>query len=122
MCHPLWLNDAVFRPRAVGKEERHPQIQHLDPRKHLPRIPSTDPKSEESKAHCKMIIFPFSQLGKRIDKITMIVDLEGFGMKELFQPGMDLILRVMAFEEANYPETLKVCYVINCKAHSCFPF
>lgn len=43
----------------------------------------------------------------------MIVDLEGFGMKELLQPGMDLILKVMAFEEANYPETLKVCFVIN---------
>ena len=63
-----------------------------------------------------MLICAFDvQIGKRINKITMITDLEGFGMKELLQPGMDLILKVMAFEEANYPETLKICFVINCR-------
>ena len=55
------------------------------------------------------------QLGQRIDKGILIEDMEGFTMKKLLMPGMDVLLTAMAMVEGNYPESLKQAYIINGK-------
>ncbi|KAK2177997.1 hypothetical protein NP493_568g01012 [Ridgeia piscesae] len=53
------------------------------------------------------------KLGRRVDKVTLVMDMEHFSMRNLLMPGMDVLLQIMAQTEANYPETLKVAFVIN---------
>lgn len=53
------------------------------------------------------------KFGHLIDKVTLVIDLENFSMKHLLMPGMDVLLQMMGQTEANYPETLKTCYVVN---------
>lgn len=53
------------------------------------------------------------KLGRRIDKVVLLEDLEGFTLKQLFMPGMDIMFKFMAMTEANYPETMKYAFVFN---------
>lgn len=62
---------------------------------------------------CKRLQELEKKTGKHIGKVIIIDDFEGFTMKKLFQPGMDLLLKILAIVEANYPELLRVCYVVN---------
>lgn len=53
------------------------------------------------------------KLGKKVDQIIIIYDLENFGMRHLWKPGMDAVIKYLELFEDNYPETLKTCFVIN---------
>lgn len=78
----------------------------------------------------------FFQLGKHIDQCALIFDMDGIGMKHLWKPGMkvkienfyitfpvirikfcfaavDTFIEMLIMFEANYPETLRYCFVIN---------
>ncbi|KAL5011206.1 hypothetical protein ScPMuIL_011711 [Solemya velum] len=51
--------------------------------------------------------------GTQIEKISIICDLEGFGMNHLWKPGMDLVMELNSLYEKNYPERVKNIYLIN---------
>ncbi|XP_065831389.1 SEC14-like protein 2 [Oscarella lobularis] len=52
--------------------------------------------------------------GKRIDLVTVVMDLEGLSLQRHFwKRGLDLYLELIRLTESNYPEQLKVCYVVN---------
>ncbi|XP_052073547.1 SEC14-like protein 2 isoform X1 [Mytilus californianus] len=53
------------------------------------------------------------KLGKRVDQIIIIYDLENFGMKHLWKPGMDTVVKFLEMFEDNYPEALKIAFIIN---------
>ncbi|XP_032236004.2 SEC14-like protein 2 [Nematostella vectensis] len=59
------------------------------------------------------------KLGKRIDKVVTILDMEGLGMKHLWTPGVALFNSVLHFYESNYPGYWKQILVI--KAPALFP-
>ncbi|KAG5281348.1 hypothetical protein AALO_G00071130 [Alosa alosa] len=59
------------------------------------------------------------KLGKNIESITMIYDLEGLGMRHLWKPAIDTYTEVLTAFEDNYPEGLKRLFVI--KAPKIFP-
>ncbi|XP_061117604.1 SEC14-like protein 2 [Conger conger] len=59
------------------------------------------------------------KLGKNIESITMIYDLDGLGMKHLYKPAIETYGEVLTMFEENYPEGLKRLFVI--KAPKLFP-
>jgi len=54
-----------------------------------------------------------AKLGKHIDQIGLIFDMEGIGMAHLWKPAVDAFIEMLIMFEANYPETLRYCIVIN---------
>ncbi|XP_013402720.2 SEC14-like protein 2 [Lingula anatina] len=61
----------------------------------------------------RMMADQSKKLGKRVSQLCIIFDMEGFGMKHLWKPGVDIFCEILEMFESNYPETLKRCYVIN---------
>nr|DBA22792.1 TPA: hypothetical protein GDO54_013794 [Pyxicephalus adspersus] len=59
------------------------------------------------------------RLGKRVEEVVMIYDVEGLGLKHLWKPGVELYGEVLKMFEDNYPEALKRLFVI--KAPKLFP-
>ncbi|XP_040207973.1 SEC14-like protein 2 [Rana temporaria] len=59
------------------------------------------------------------KLGKRVEEVVMIYDVEGLGLKHLWKPGVDLYGEVLKMFEDNYPEALKRLFVV--KAPKLFP-
>ncbi|KAK6967844.1 SEC14-like protein 2 [Biomphalaria glabrata] len=51
--------------------------------------------------------------GRRVDQIVILFDLEKFGLKHLWKPGIDVFTDILTIFEDNYPETLKRTYVLN---------
>jgi hypothetical protein len=51
--------------------------------------------------------------GKLIDLVTVVMDLNGLGLHNLWKPALDLFIEIARFSEQNYPERLKATYVIN---------
>ncbi|XP_041977556.1 SEC14-like protein 2 [Aricia agestis] len=50
-------------------------------------------------------------------KVTVIFDLDGFNIREFaWKPATQLVFSCLQMYEANYPEILKVCYVVNAPA------
>ncbi|BFZ04428.1 hypothetical protein BsWGS_07467 [Bradybaena similaris] len=66
---------------------------------------------------CESIYQQFEMLtkeqGRRVDQLVIIFDLEKFGMKHLWKPGLDVFTEIIAMFEDHYPETLKKTLVIN---------
>ncbi|EDO39298.1 predicted protein, partial [Nematostella vectensis] len=58
------------------------------------------------------------KLGKRVDKVVTILDMEGLGMKHLWTPEI-IFFQVLHFYESNYPGYWKQILVI--KAPALFP-
>ncbi|XP_022819667.1 SEC14-like protein 2 [Spodoptera litura] len=47
-------------------------------------------------------------------KVTVIFDLEGFNIKQYaWKPAAEMVFSLLQLYEANYPEILKICYIIN---------
>ncbi|XP_026747586.1 SEC14-like protein 2 [Trichoplusia ni] len=47
-------------------------------------------------------------------KVTVIFDLEGFNIKQYaWKPAAEMVFTLLQLYEANYPEILKICYIIN---------
>ncbi|KAJ8312323.1 hypothetical protein KUTeg_009696 [Tegillarca granosa] len=55
------------------------------------------------------------KLGKRVDGLTVIFDMEGVGTKMLWRPGMQMYLHLVKILEDNYPEMMKRLCVINAR-------
>ncbi|XP_072034161.1 SEC14-like protein 4 [Amphiura filiformis] len=53
------------------------------------------------------------KLGRRVEQITMIADLEGMGPHFLWRPGLEYQKSASADFEQNYPETMKTCLLVN---------
>lgn len=60
-----------------------------------------------------------AKLGKNVDQIVMVMDMEGLGLKHLWKPGVVLFNTITAFYEDNFPEVMKNILVI--KAPKIFP-
>ena len=58
------------------------------------------------------LFFPI-QIGKLIENITLVVDMENVGVQILYRPFLDIYSEMLKIFEANYPETLHTCFVIN---------
>lgn len=54
-----------------------------------------------------------AKLGKRIDKLLLLVDLENLSTKHLWRPGLQLYLSLAKMLEDNYPEHVKKTVFIN---------
>nr|XP_054326298.1 putative SEC14-like protein 6 isoform X2 [Pongo pygmaeus] len=52
------------------------------------------------------------KLGKKVEKIIAIFDLEGLGLRHLWKPGIELLQEFFSALEANYPEILKSLIVV----------
>ncbi|XP_030579380.1 SEC14-like lipid binding 8 isoform X2 [Archocentrus centrarchus] len=59
------------------------------------------------------------RLGKNVESITMIYDVEGLGLKHLWKPAIETYGEILQMFEDNYPEGLKRLFVI--KAPKIFP-
>ncbi|XP_075425022.1 SEC14-like protein 2 isoform X2 [Ascaphus truei] len=59
------------------------------------------------------------KLGKKVEEVVMIYDVEGLGLKHLWKPAVELYGEVLTMFEDNYPEALKRLFVI--KAPKLFP-
>ncbi|XP_060563024.1 retinal-binding protein-like isoform X2 [Ruditapes philippinarum] len=53
------------------------------------------------------------KLGKRVDGLTVIFDMEGVTTKMMWRPGLQMYLHLVKILEDNYPEMLKRMFVIN---------
>lgn len=54
------------------------------------------------------------KLGRNVDQLCIIFDLENFGMKHItWKPAMDVVLYLVQLHEGNYPEMMKKTYVVN---------
>ncbi|XP_005341930.2 SEC14-like protein 6 [Ictidomys tridecemlineatus] len=52
------------------------------------------------------------KLGKKVEKITAIVDLEGLSLRHLWKPGVEFAQEFLSALEANYPEILKHIIIV----------
>ncbi|XP_004086486.1 SEC14-like protein 2 [Oryzias latipes] len=59
------------------------------------------------------------RLGRNVESITMIYDVEGLGLKHLWKPAIETFGEILTMFEDNYPEGLKRLFVI--KAPKLFP-
>lgn len=60
------------------------------------------------------------KLGKRVDGISVIFDMENVGTKSLWRPGLEMYLHLIKVLEDNYPEMAKRLIIVN--APAIFPF
>ncbi|KAK2169108.1 hypothetical protein LSH36_12g14038 [Paralvinella palmiformis] len=67
--------------------------------------------------HCEQIVKQLEEqtkrLGRRVDGLTVIFDMENSGTKQLWRPGVQMYVHLVKLLEDNYPETLKRLLVIN---------
>ncbi|XP_004481413.1 SEC14-like protein 4 isoform X2 [Dasypus novemcinctus] len=59
------------------------------------------------------------KLGRRIETVLMVFDMEGLSLKHLWKPAVEVYQQFFAILEANYPETLKSLIVV--RAPKLFP-
>ncbi|EFN78800.1 Retinal-binding protein [Harpegnathos saltator] len=56
------------------------------------------------------------QHGQIANQLTVIFDMDGFNLKQyMWKPAGELVLILIQMYEANYPEILKMCFIINGK-------
>ncbi|XP_011561304.3 SEC14-like protein 2 [Plutella xylostella] len=47
-------------------------------------------------------------------KMTVLFDMEGFNMRQYaWRPAAEMVVTLLQIYEANYPEILKICYIVN---------
>lgn len=54
-----------------------------------------------------------AKLGKKVDKLVVIMDLDNISTKQLWRPGLQLYLNLVKLLEDNYPEFVKRLIVVN---------
>lgn len=61
--------------------------------------------------------------GPLAGQVTVIFDMEGFNLKQyMWRPAGESIINMIQMYEANYPEILKMCYIINAPKMFTFAF
>ncbi|KAB1255630.1 SEC14-like protein 4 [Camelus dromedarius] len=72
---------------------------------------------------CEMLLqqcdLQSQKLGRKIEMVLMVFDLEGLSLKHLWKPAVEVYQQFFAMLEANYPETLKNLIVV--RAPKLFP-
>ncbi|XP_007952110.1 SEC14-like protein 4 [Orycteropus afer afer] len=72
---------------------------------------------------CEMLLqeceLQSEKLGRKIETVVMVFDMEGLGLKHLWKPAVEVYEQFFAILEANYPETLKSLIVV--RAPTLFP-
>lgn len=54
------------------------------------------------------------------NQVTVVIDMEGFNLRQYaWRPAGELVISLIQMYEANYPEILKECYIINGKILFC---
>ncbi|XP_052073554.1 SEC14-like protein 2 [Mytilus californianus] len=53
------------------------------------------------------------KVGTRVDQVVVIYDLENCSRRHLWKPGLDCFCEIVSMVEDNYPETLRIAFVIN---------
>lgn len=54
------------------------------------------------------------KLGKPGGQVVAVIDMDGFNIKPYaYRPAGELVVALVRMYEANYPEILKACYIIN---------
>ncbi|XP_041350512.1 retinal-binding protein-like [Gigantopelta aegis] len=53
------------------------------------------------------------KLGRRVDGLTVIFDMEGVSSRVLWRPGIQMYLHLVTVLEDNYPEMMKKLFVVN---------
>nr|XP_006811138.1 PREDICTED: SEC14-like protein 2-like [Saccoglossus kowalevskii] len=77
-------------------------------------------KMQEMEHICQELFPAMSKkYGKHIYGLTYIMDLEGLGTKHLWKPGLDMFNLENTLLQDNYPECLKVIYIV--RAPKIFP-
>lgn len=61
----------------------------------------------------KVMLEQSRKLGKVIDRETIIYDMEKVGMRHLWKPGIDTFNQFVTLVEDNYPERLKLIFIVN---------
>ena len=61
------------------------------------------------------------QLGRRIEGVTCIIDLENVGTSMLWGPGMQMIAQMGKVVQDNYPESVKRSFIVNGKRTNQMP-
>ncbi|XP_006869309.1 PREDICTED: putative SEC14-like protein 6 isoform X2 [Chrysochloris asiatica] len=73
--------------------------------------------------NCELLLQDCEQqsqkLGKKVDQILVIFDIEGLGLRHLWKPGVEFVQEFLIRLEANYPEMLKNVIIV--KAPKLFP-
>lgn len=59
------------------------------------------------------------KLGKHMEQMVVVMDLEGLGLKHLWKPGVVMFNNIVTFYEDNFPELMKHIFVI--RAPKIFP-
>ncbi|XP_011873997.1 PREDICTED: SEC14-like protein 2 isoform X2 [Vollenhovia emeryi] len=73
--------------------------------------------------HLKLANEQAKKHGQIANQLTVIFDLEGFNLKQyLWKPAGETIISAIQMYEANYPEILKMCFIINAPAVFAFAF
>ncbi|ELU07823.1 hypothetical protein CAPTEDRAFT_152329 [Capitella teleta] len=54
-----------------------------------------------------------NKLGRRIDGLTVIFDMDKVSTKSLWRPGLQMYLHIVKVMEDNYPEMMKQMFVVN---------
>uniref|UniRef100_A0A8C9UN89 SEC14 like lipid binding 6 n=1 Tax=Spermophilus dauricus TaxID=99837 RepID=A0A8C9UN89_SPEDA len=66
--------------------------------------------------NCELLLYQCElqtqKLGKKVEKITAIVDLEGLSLRHLWKPGVEFAQEFLSALEANYPEILKHIIIV----------
>lgn len=61
--------------------------------------------------------------GPAANQVTVIFDMEGFSLKQYtWRPAAETVLALIQMYEANYPEVLKTCFIINAPKVFAFAF
>ncbi|XP_026827652.1 SEC14-like protein 2 isoform X2 [Ooceraea biroi] len=61
--------------------------------------------------------------GQDANQLTVVFDMEGFNLKQyLWRPAGEMVLLLIQMYEANYPEILKTCFIINAPRVFAFAF
>ncbi|XP_005568154.3 SEC14-like protein 6 [Macaca fascicularis] len=87
----------------------------LDP-KGLLLLASKQELLRDSFRSCELLLreckLQSQKLGKKVEKIIAVFDLEGLGLRHLWKPGIELLQEFFSALEANYPEILKNLIVV----------
>lgn len=66
----------------------------------------------------KMAADQREKYGLPASQVVGIIDMEGFNLKHYaWRPAGELVVTLLKMYEANYPEILKACYIINGKIY-----
>lgn len=69
---------------------------------------------QQLEAYLKLGFKQSQEHGPKARQLSVLFDMEGFNMKQYTcRPVAEVIISMIKMYEANYPEILKFCYIVN---------